>query len=325
MRLPRPASYAASALAPVLLACLLAAGCAGQDSPGGTSARSSSGASVALSAHTTAHTTATRSPVRKGEPKVTKLLVVVEENHSLAQMKKGMPYTFGLAKEYGYADHYSAITHPSLPNYVAITGGRTYGITDDLDPSAHPLQGRSVFGQALAHDRTAALYAQSMPSRCATTNSGAYAVRHNPWAYFAGERSQCRTHEAAMSRFAKDVRAGDLPRVGMVVPDVDHDAHDGTLGTADAWFKSLMTKVLAGKDWKSGHLAVVLTADEDDRSSGNRVLTVVIHPSQQGHVVTEPLTHYSLTRLYDEVAQLPLLHQARTAPSMATAFGLPVR
>ena len=114
-------------------------------------------------------------------------------------------------------------------------------------------------------------------------------------------------------------------RVGMVIPDLEHDAHDGTLAAADAWFKSLMTKVVAGKDWTSGHLAVVLTADEDDRASGNRVLTVVIHRSQQGHVVTDPLTHYSLTRLYDEVAQLPLLHQARTAPSMATAFGLPVR
>ena len=62
-----------------------------------------------------------------------------------------------------------------------------------------------------------------------------------------------------------------------------------------------MQKVFAGPDWKSGRLAVVLTADEDDHTQGNKVLTVVIHPSQGHHVVGTRLTHYSLTRLYDEV------------------------
>ena len=85
-----------------------------------------------------------------------------------------------------------------------------------------------------------------------------------------------------------------------------------------------MQKVFAGPDWKSGHLAVVLTADEDDHTQGNKVLTVVIHPSQVHHVVGTRLTHYSLTRLYDEVAHLPYLANAATAPSMAEAFGLPL-
>jgi len=259
------------------------------------------------------------------DAKVTKLLVVVEENHSLAQMRSGMPYTFRLAKRYGYATSYHAITHPSLPNYLALAGGKTYGVSNDADPSAHRLTGRSVFGQALAHHRTATLYAQSMPSHCDTASNAPYAVKHNPWAYFVKERRQCRAHDVGMRRFGRDVAAGRLPAVGMVVPDLQHDAHDGTLRAADAWFRSLMGRVFAGPDWQSGHLAVVLTADEDDGSLGNRVLTVVIHPSQRHHVVTRRLDHYSLTRLYDEAAHLPLLNHARTAPSMAKAFGLPVR
>jgi acid phosphatase len=83
-----------------------------------------------------------------------------------------------------------------------------------------------------------------------------------------------------------------------------------------------MTKIFDGPDWRSGHLAVVLTADEDDSSAGNNVLTVVIHPSQKGNVVTSPLTHYSLTRLYEEVAGVPYLFASASAPSMTTAFGL---
>ena len=257
-------------------------------------------------------------------PPVTKLLVFVEENHSLRGMKAGMPYTASLAERYGYATDYRAIRHPSLPNYIAIVGGSTYGVTDDRVPAYHRLSGRSVFGQALRNHRTAATYAESMPAPCAGTSSGAYAPKHNPWTYFAGERTGCRAHDRAMRGFASDVAAGRLPRVGMVVPNLRHDAHDGSLATADAWFKAQMTKVFAGPDWRSGRLAVVLTADEDDHTQGNTVLTVVIHPSQDHRVVTTRLTHYSLTRLYDEVAGLPVLRGAATAPSMATAFGLPV-
>jgi acid phosphatase len=85
-----------------------------------------------------------------------------------------------------------------------------------------------------------------------------------------------------------------------------------------------MQKVFAGPDWKSGRLAVVLTADEDDHTQSNKVLTVVIHPSQDHHVVGTRLTHYSLTRLYGEVAHLPLLGNAAIAPAMAEDFALPV-
>ncbi|MGN6130462.1 MAG: alkaline phosphatase family protein, partial [Nocardioidaceae bacterium] len=117
-------------------------------------------------------------------PAVRKVLVVVVENHSLSQMRQEMPYTFSLAKRFGYAEDYHAITHPSLPNYLAIAGGQTYGVSDDDSPSAHPLHGPSVFSQALAQGHTAGLFAEDMPTPCALQPSGDYAVKHNPWAYF---------------------------------------------------------------------------------------------------------------------------------------------
>jgi phosphatidylinositol-3-phosphatase len=270
----------------------------------------------------------TRTPSSAARPPVTKLLVFVEENHSLAQMRTGMPYTFGLAERYGYATSYRALRHPSLPNYIAVAGGRMYGIHDDRGPETHPLTGRSVFGQALRHHKTAATYAEGMPASCSLTNHGRYAVRHNPWTYFTEERAACRKHDRSMAAFVTDVRTGRLPRVGMVVPNLCHDAHDTRdcdLATADAWFESVMARILRGPDWKAGRLAVVLTADEDDHTDGNRVLTTVIHPSQHHRVVTTPLNHYSLTRLYDEVAGLPYLHGAAAAPSIAKAFRLPLR
>ena len=85
----------------------------------------------------------------------TKLLVFVIENHSLSEMQSQMPWTYRLGKEYGYATDFHAMTHPSLPNYLAIAGGSTFGVTDDNAPSAHKLSGQSVFGQARAAGKTA--------------------------------------------------------------------------------------------------------------------------------------------------------------------------
>jgi len=269
--------------------------------------------------------TVTTAAVRPPARKVTKLLVFVEENHSLRQMRAQMPYTFRLARRFGYATRYSALTHPSLPNYIAMASGRTYGIRDDANPSAHRLRGQSVFGQALRHGKRATVYAEGMPRRCALKNAGPYLVRHNPWTYFAGERRACRRHDVPMRRFGRDVRTGSLPNVGMVIPDACHDGHDCSLGRADRWFKGHVRQVFRGRDWRSGHLAVVLTADEDDRLHHNRVLTVVIHPSQHSRVVRHRLNHYSLTGLFSDVLNARHLRRARTAPSMKRAFHLRTR
>ncbi len=256
---------------------------------------------------------------------VTKLLIFVEENHSLNQMMAAMPYTFGLARQFGYATRYTAIQHPSLPNYIAIVGGQSYGITDDGDPSSHPVGGASVFGQALAAGKTAMVYAEGMPGNCATSSGGSgYAVKHNPWVYFTAERASCRKYDTSTAPLAATIAGGRLPNLGMVIPNLCNDAHNCPLGTADRWLKGWMSQIFAGPDWKSGHLAVVLTADEAGNSSQNTVLTVVIHPSQKSRVVTSPLTHYSLTRLCEDVVGAPYLFAAASAPSMTLAFGLPL-
>ena len=269
---------------------------------------------------TAAPTAATAAPAR-----VTKVLVIVVENHSLAQMKAGMPYAYSQARTYGYASRWTAITHPSLPNYLAMVSGRTHGVADNDPPSAHPLPGWTVFGQARARGKTAKTYAEGMTSRCQLSNTGRYAVKHNPWPYFTRERALCRRYDVSTSRITRNIAKGRLPNVGFVVPDLCNDGHDCSLATADAWVRKLVTAVKAGPDWRSGRLAVLLTADEDDRRSGNRVLTVVLHPSLSHKVVSRPLTHYSLTRFIEDVIGAKRLRNAKRAPDLATAFGLTVR
>lgn len=257
-------------------------------------------------------------------PTVTKVVVFVVENHSLAEMKASMPKVYAFATRYAYASNYTAIRHPSLPNYLAMAGGSTFGVADDKPPAYHRLRGASVFDQARLHGKTAKTYADSMPSRCYLWGAGYYAVKHNPWTYFVDGRTRCRSYDQTMASFGTDAANGTMPNVSFVIPNLVHDAHDGTLAAADNWIGNRIATLKAGRDWASGRLAIVVTADEDDKKSGNRVLTVLGSRYQAHKVVTTALNHYSLTRLIDDVLHVPYLRNAATAPSMTRAFGVHV-
>lgn len=292
------------------------------------------GAGVTPRATTTAQTTRHTTGQVTGQPgssrsrvaaHPSKILVVIEENHSRAEMMAKMPYLARLSRTYGYATNWHAITHPSEPNYLAITGGSTFGVTDDRPPSVNAAKvgsARSVFAQARAAGKSAGTFAQSMPRRCALTDHGNYAVRHNPRTFYPRERAACRTGNRSTARFAARARANRLPNVGFLIPDVAHDAHNGTLATADRWLEKALRPVLASRDFRTGRLVVVVTADEDDRSAGNVVLTSVLSPRLHHKVVHTRLNHYSLTRFIDQILGVKALRHARTAPNMKAAFGL---
>lgn len=253
---------------------------------------------------------------------VAKLIVIPIENHSLGQIKDGMPATWALTEDFGFASDFTAITHPSLPNYLAIAGGTTSGVKDDRGPNVHGRHGASVFGQALRAGETAKVYAEGMGENCELSGYHGYAVRHNPWAYHLDERADCERYDVPLTKLATDVATGELPRVGMIVPDTCHDGHDCHLAVADRWFSDILTELFSGPDWKAGTLAIVVTADEDDRKHDNRVLTMVLHPGLTGRVVDTPLTHYGLSRAMSEMSGSEPLEEARTATSLLTAFGL---
>ncbi len=80
--------------------------------------------------------------------------------------------------------------------------------------------------------------------------------------------------------------------------------------------------ILASTDFTSGRLVVIVTADEDDRSSNNAVLTSVLSTRLSAKVVSSHLTHYSWTRYMAQVIGTTPLLAGANAPDMKTAFGL---
>jgi acid phosphatase len=181
------------------------------------------------------------------------VLVVVEENNSASTALKDMPYLSGLADRYGHTSDYRAITHPSLPNYLAVVGGSTLGVSDDNPPARHPIAQASVMDEALAAGWTARTYAEAMPQPCTLTDAGRYAVKHNPWAYFSVpvSRANCQRFDVPagtpeQGALHDDVLAGTMPTIGLLVPDLCDDGHDCALQVADGWLHEWFPFVIAG-------------------------------------------------------------------------------
>ncbi len=261
-------------------------------------------------------------------PHPTKVLTIVLENHGAVQARAQMPYLRSLADRYGYATAYTGVSHPSLPNYLAMAYGDTFGITDDALPPAHPVTAPDVFSGALRAGTGAQVYAEAMPAPCSPANRTPYAVRHNAWAYSVAHRADCVAHDVAAGTPSSgalhaDVAAGRLPCAGLLVPGVVHDAHDAPLPVADAYLRSWLPQVLSGPDFRAGRLVVVVTFDESGHgATDERVLTVVLSPRVTHRVVATRLDHYSLSKLYSTTCRSLQLRRAAAAPSLSAAFGL---
>src|SRR6202035_1704229 len=76
---------------------------------------------------------AVASPARLPQSRNSHVVVIVMENAEYGEVigNPAAPYVNALARRYGLATQSYAITHPSLPNYLALTGGSTQGITSD--------------------------------------------------------------------------------------------------------------------------------------------------------------------------------------------------
>jgi phosphatidylinositol-3-phosphatase len=230
---------------------------------------------------------------------VSKVMIIMEENHGTAEAVAGMPKLMAMANGAGAAwlTNYYAATHPSKPNYIVLTSG-VLNQTQDCSPSVCPQSGQSVFGAAIAAGNTAASYQESMPSNCYSSNASPYAVRHNPWAYYndPAEAFGCANFDVPLN-VASVTSATSWPNVSLVTPNLNDDAHSpAPLSAADDWLAGFVPAVLSSSDYTSGALAVIVTFDESSGTCGcsNNVISAVFQKDLHGGPITgsSRLTHY---------------------------------
>jgi phosphatidylinositol-3-phosphatase len=282
-------------------------------------------AAVDAAGNVSARTTMTASTSACSSSGYQRVVWVVMENHSYEQIIGNVTsawYINQLAGLYGSATQMFAESHPSLPNYIAMTSGSTQGITDDSGPGSHLLTVPNIFTQLGAQARS---LEESMPFYCDKSDATPYAVRHNPGAYYVNW-SQCGTNDEPLGA-TPDISA----KFTFITPNLCHDMHSNNCSGSsnvilqgDQWLESFIPTLLSTSQYQSGDTAIFLTWDEDSGSNGNHIPTIVITPTVGFRMVGTPFTHYSMLRTTEEILGLPLIGNAGNAStaSMCSDFKL---
>jgi hypothetical protein len=204
------------------------------------------------------------------------------------------PWVTALAKRQANMTRFYAETHPSQPNYLALFSGSTQGVTDNNCP--HDLGDRPNLGrQMIDAGYTFTGYTEGLPSAgwrgCGT---GRYVRRHVPWVNFSNVPA---TRNQPYTAFPTDYRK--LPTLAFVVPDLCHDMHDCPKARADAWLRRQFTPYIA---WATTHNSLfILTFDEDDKTGGNRIATIVAGAHVRPGQYSTRLDHYHLLRTLQDM------------------------
>jgi len=275
--------------------------------------------------------TTTTEPGRAGVPAFSHIFVVLMENLGYAPAL-ATPGFASLTSRYASASDYYAIGHPSLPNYLAITSGGTWGVQSDCITCYvnEPNLGAQLSAAGISWGG----YFEGVPTPCylAPYSSADYAGKHNPFRYYDDIRSSpalC-AHLLPFGRLHPLLAgpASGVPRFVWVTPNLCDDGHDCAPSVAASWLDRFVDSVVASAAWKAGGVLFV-TWDESESGgpAGGQVLTLVISPGlRRGLRVATGYTHYSLLATIEDAFRLPLIGAARSATPMSAFFeGLPGR
>lgn len=242
-------------------------------------------------------------------PSFAHVVVVVFENKERPAVlgSRAAPTFTSLAHRYADLTDYAAIAHPSLPNYLALVSGSTWGIHSDC--TACTVSGRSLADTLGAAHRTWKTYAEGYPS------SPRYAKRHDPFLYFRSVLADpARVRRVVpLSQLSHDLALSQLPDYSLVVPDLCHDMHDCSVDVGDAWLRGFVPPLL-----RLPQTVVFVLFDEGSSGvgGGGAVAALALGTAvRPGSRATARITHYGLLRTIEDAWGLPRLGaSARARP-----------
>ena len=289
-----------------------------------------------------------------GVPLFDHVFLVVLENMSLNTFGEGTtPNLDALRAGNAIATDYHGVSHPSLPNYIALTSGDTQGIACDCRASAATVctsscsllaencactRGvRNLADQIEDAKKTWMAYGEGMGSPCNLDDlqSAKYAVRHVPFLYYDNvqkDAGRCRSH--VVDLLPGGIALGsDAPAFQFVAPNLVHDGHDPqapgfhatNLANIDAFIGPLANAITTSDAYKNGGLFVIVF-DEDDNSgfptADDPIPLLVLSPyAKKKFQSVKKANHYSLlATIEDGLALEGRLGKAAAADALGDFF-----
>src|SRR5213596_2404857 len=230
------------------------------------------------------------------------------------------PYLTTLAQTYGFNTHYTGISHPSEPNYVALFGGSTLGISSDGNccfqlnaPNlVDRLEAAGLTWKAFAEDASGSGTCSFMPPREGD---------HYPFIDFSDMKTSARcanmltTTSPLDPEFVGALNGATLPNYVWLTPNDTDNMHSSSVGVGDAYLATLVPLILSSRMFTTQKAALFIVFDEgsDVCPTGNSSDCVVAEWA--GPAVKKA---YSSSTSYNHYSYLSTLEAAWNLPSLTS-------
>ena len=218
-----------------------------------------------------------------------------------------------LARRYATLTDYDAVTHPSLPNYLALVSGSTQGITTDCTLCI--VHSRSLADTLEAAGKTWKTYAEDLPYPGFSGGfAGRYAKKHDPFLYFRDvvESRARRRRVVPFAGLAHDLARHRLPDFSLLIPNLCDDMHDCSVATGDAWLKAHVVPLLHSPELRGGVVFLVFDEGTSDTGGGGHIEALALGPTvRRGSRFAKATNHYGLLRTIEDAWRLPPLGLSR--------------
>lgn len=257
---------------------------------------------------------------------VSHIFIIMMENQPATNIigSTAAPYLNSLMAHYALATNYSGVTHPSLPNYIALTSGSTDGITTDCNPPGAGciVSVPNIADEIEASGRSWKAYAESMPSPCYAVNSlPNYATKHVPFLYYAdiiNNPARCNAHVVPFTELSSDLQSvATTPNFAFITPNLCNDMHSCPISSGDTWLAQNVPIILNSPAFSTTPSLLVITWDEG-YSSDNTVATIFAGSAAKANFRSNnPYSHYALLHTIEYLWGLkPLTANDQNAPIM---------
>src|SRR3989441_990945 len=265
------------------------------------------------------------------------VMIILMENHNICDIYTHCggtgTYMTALADAYSIArqDNYCNV-NPSLPNYLCLSGARDFGCSGyDGGPNSNPCTNSAwnspnIIDRILGAGLTWKAYMEDMPSNCYTSDSGNYAVRHNPFVYYNDIVSNStRCNKVVPAGTAGSALVADLASTSTAsnymwfTPNTCNDMHDCDIPTGDTYLSVLVPLILGSNVFLTQRAALLLTFDE---GYGQPIYTVWAGPVvKTAYTSSTAYSHYSVLSTIESNWNLPpLTTNDQNAPNMNEFF-----
>jgi phospholipase C len=222
-------------------------------------------------------------------------IFVLFENTNYAKAA-AQPFLRELGAKGAIFTGFEAQTHPSQPNYIALTAGALHGVKTNGNVD---LAVEHVADLLEEKGLTWKVYAEDYPGKCYRGGSYKdYARKHNPFiSYLNVQRSPERCVKIVPAEeFDIDRRAGKLPNYVFYIPNGKNDGHDTGVGFADKWYRAKFGPLVNDQAFMSGTI-LISTFDESGGGRRNQIYTSIVGPAVKPGENSGAHNHYSLLRM----------------------------